>query len=185
MGLPSSDGPGVGTQRVARSTRRRFSGPATRNEGDQLLEESSPWRTMSCLPIRAWAFLSSGLISKQAKRKSSVSFSSRASALFVNSLLVWNDHGRLIYSGDRGRLPGAARPAGRRMRVQSECRAATGRPSRASPPAVAETFQSELYSKPKSIKIAGGMGKCRSGWLVRSLVRRQLETIRDQIIAEK
>src|SRR5260370_4788293 len=88
----------VGTQRVAKVYAAAILRAAqTQNEGDQLLEEFESLAN-DVLPAdpRLGAFLSSGIISKQAKAKVLRSvFSSRASALFVNSLLFLNDHGRL------------------------------------------------------------------------------------------
>jgi F-type H+-transporting ATPase subunit delta len=179
----------VGTQRVAKVYAEAMLRAAqTRNEGDKLLEEfeSLVQDVLSADP-RLEAFLSSGVISKQAKAQAIRSvFSGRASALFVNSLLVLNDHGRL----DLLRPIVAAcrelrdQQAGR-MRVQ--VRSAVPLPDDQRElllQQLRETFDKEpLLETQVDQDLLGGMVVQVGDWLYDHSVRTQLEAIRDQIIA--
>src|SRR5206468_11660335 len=88
----------VGTQGLAKVYAEAILRAAqTRSEGDELLEEfESLVNDVFGADPRLEAFLSSGAISRQGKAEAIRSvFSGRASTLFVHSLLVLNDHGRL------------------------------------------------------------------------------------------
>jgi F-type H+-transporting ATPase subunit delta len=161
----------------------------TRNQQDDELLEELESLVKDVLPAdpRWEAFLSSGVISRQAKAEAIRSvFSTRASALFVHSLLVLNDHGRLdllrpivasyreLHDQRAGRMRVQVRsavplPDDQRERLLHQLR---------------ETFDKEpLLETEVDEDLLGGMVVQVGDWLYDHSVRTQLETIRDQIIA--
>lgn len=179
----------VGTQGIAKVYAEAILRAAqTRNQGDEVLEEfESLVNDVFAADPLLEAFLSSGAISKQTKAQAIRSaFSGRASDLFVHSLLVLNDHGRL----DLLRPIVAAcrelrdQQAGR-MRVQ--VRSAVPLPEDQREhllQQLRETFHKEpLLESEVDEDLLGGMVVQVGDWLYDHSVRTQLEAIRDQIIA--
>jgi F-type H+-transporting ATPase subunit delta len=179
----------VGTQRVAKVYAEAIVRAAeSRHEGDDFYQELEALvkHVFSADP-RLEAFLSSGAISKHAKAEVIRSaFTGRASDLFLNALLVLNDHERLdllrpivaAYRELRDQRQGRIRvlvrsavplPDDQRAHLQEQLR---------------ETFHKEpLLETQVDGDLLGGMVVRVGDWLYDHSVRSQLETIRDQIIA--
>jgi F-type H+-transporting ATPase subunit delta len=179
----------VGTQRVAKVYAEAMLRAAEAgNQGDELYEELETL-VNDVFPAdpRLEAFLSSGAISKHAKAEVIRSaFAGRASDLFVNALLVLNDHERLdllrpigvAYRQLRDQRAGRIRvlvrsaiplPDDQRQRLLQQLR---------------DTFHKEpLLQTQVDENLLGGMVVRVGDWLYDQSVRTQLETIRNQIIA--
>ncbi|HLJ93616.1 MAG TPA: ATP synthase F1 subunit delta [Gemmataceae bacterium] len=179
----------VGTQRVAKVYAEAILRAAqASNQGDEILEEFESL-VKDVLPAdpRWEAFLSSGVIGQHAKAQALRSvFSSRASPLFVQALLVLNDHGRLNLLRP---IVAACRElrdqqAGR-MRVQ--VRSAIPLPDDQHAQLLQQlrqTFHKEpLLEVQVDHDLLGGMVVQVGDWLYDHSVRTQLESLRDQIIA--
>jgi F-type H+-transporting ATPase subunit delta len=179
----------VGTQRVARVYAEAILRAAeTRHQGDEFYGElDSLVNDVFPAELRLEAFLSSGVIGKHTKAGVLRStFAGRASDVFINTLLVLNDHERLdllrpILTAYRqlrdlraGRMRVLVRsalplPDDQRERLLQLLR---------------ETFVKEpLLETQVDQDLLGGMVVRVGDWLYDHSVRTQLETIRDQIIA--
>jgi F-type H+-transporting ATPase subunit delta len=179
----------VGTQRVAKVYAEAVLRAAeTGQQGDALYEEfDSLVNDVLRADPRLEAFLSSGAIGKHAKAEVIRSaFTGRASDLFINALLVLNDHERLdllrplvvayreLRDQRRGRMRVLVRsavplPDDQRAHLLEQLR---------------ETFHKEpLLEAQVDGDLLGGMVVRVGDWLYDHSVRSQLETIRDQIIA--
>ncbi len=179
----------VGGQRVARvyaeallnAAEKRGQAPETLEELESLIQDV--FRSDGLFE----AFLSSGAVGRQ--RKAEViqkAFANRASDLFLNFLLVLNDHERLdllrpmaraykdLFDQRAGRVEVEVRsavplPDDQRERLRQELR---------------ETFHQEPVLQTKiDPDLLGGLVVRVGDWLYDASVRTQLETIRDQIVA--
>ena len=179
----------VGSQRVARIYAEALLNAAEkRGQAQETLEElESLVQDIFGRDEQFEAFLSSGAIGRD--RKEEVihkAFAGRASDLFLNFLLVLNDHERLdllrptvrayreLHDQRAGRLPIEVRsavplPEDQRQRLHEELR---------------ETFHREPVLQTKiDPDLIGGLVLRVGDWLYDASVRTQLETIRNQIIA--
>jgi F-type H+-transporting ATPase subunit delta len=179
----------VGTQRVAKVyAEALYQAAAKRNQIDEVLEElESLVQDVFRADPQLEAFLSSSAIGRDRKKSIIQSaFGSRASELFVNGLLVLNDHERLdllrpivaAYRDLREQRSGRIRvqvasavplPDDQQDRLRNELR---------------EAFHKEPVLETKiDPDLLGGMVVRVGDWVYDYSVRAQLETIRNQIIA--
>jgi F-type H+-transporting ATPase subunit delta len=179
----------VNTQGLARVYAEALLGAAEKhNQANELLQEvESLVRDVFAREPQWEAFLSSGAIGRGRKAEAIRSvFESRASELFVNFLLVLNDHERLdlvrpIAAAYRelddersGRIRVVVRsavplPDDQREHLQRELR---------------ETFHKEpLLETQVDPELLGGLVVRVDDWLYDQSVRRRLESLQDDIIA--
>src|SRR5262245_7628843 len=178
----------VGAQRIARVYAEALLNAAERHgQADAVLGELETLvRDLFSADRQFEAFLSSGAIGRKDKARVIESvFAGRASELFVNSLLVINDHERLDLLRpilDAYRALRDERAGRTRVQVQTAVPLAEDQPER-----LLGQLRESLHTEPVldariDPDLLGGMVVRVGDWVYDSSVRQRLESMRKQII---
>jgi F-type H+-transporting ATPase subunit delta len=176
----------VGSQRIARVYAEALLNAAEqRGQAEAVVEElDSLLRDLFPSDPRFETFLSSAAIGRKTKKEVLLKvLGGKASDLFLNFLLVLNDHERLgLLRGIRGAARDLLDQRARRVRVQVESAAPLAGDQRERL-TQEQTFQMEPVLEAKvDPELLGGVVVRVGDWLYDASVRTRLETIRKQLI---